>query len=113
MASPVPMNPIKDPDAPTSPPRRWHRPDGLLPPVCPVRAIGNGARTAWMIVSAAPAEERNCEYVSKASDREQPVVRTSGVAAGNLGQPGRYEGEDQDQASYRRRPQVDLGETFV
>src|SRR5262245_17774325 len=89
---------------------RRHHPhvDGTGLMVCSLRSARcgqseTGRGRPWMIVSAAPAEECNCEYVSKASNREQPVVRAPGVAAGNLGQPGCYEGENKHRASCRRR----------
>src|SRR5690242_14723440 len=60
--------------------------------------------------SAAPAEECDRERVAEAADGAQPGVRAPAVAPGDLGEPGHDQGDNQDQAGHRSRPQVELGE---
>src|SRR5215472_1057268 len=74
----------------------WRRP-GLM--VCTVGLPGAASqKTACRRCSAAPAEERDREQVADPANREQPVVRAAGVAARDLGQPARDQGQDQNLA---------------
>src|SRR5215469_5299154 len=67
----------------------------------------------WDHCSAAPPEERNGHQVGQATERPEPRIWLSALAAADLDEPGNDHGNDQDQPGECGRAQVNLCEALV